>query len=155
MPAIFTESTFEQAIIALFETMGYTHIYAPDLNRTDYTRPLLDEHLRESLVRINRGLPGAAIDEAVSVTLLSGSLTEKLIPVLHYEDVRFSGPFDRMEDAVRSAYGAALSHRGRRDSSEIILLSPGAYADEHFANEFERGAAFRAAVEAIGASEKG
>ena len=97
----------------------------------------------------------AAIDEAVSVTLLSGSLTEKLIPVLHYEDVRFSGPFDRMGDAVRSAYGAALSHRGRRDSSEIILLSPGAYADEHFANEFERGAAFRAAVEAIGASEKG
>ena len=53
MPAIFTESTFEQAIIELFENMGYTHIYAPDLNRTDYTRPLLDEHLRDSLVRVN------------------------------------------------------------------------------------------------------
>ena len=37
MPAIFTESTFEQAIIELFENMGYTHVYAPDLNRTDYT----------------------------------------------------------------------------------------------------------------------
>ena len=79
MPAIFTESTFEQAIIALFETMGYTHIYAPDLNRTDYTRPLLDEHLRDSLVRINRGLPGAAIDEAVGKLndLDSGSLVQK------------------------------------------------------------------------------
>ena len=65
MPGIFTESTFEQAIIELFENMGYTHVYAPDLNRTDYTRPLLDEHLRDSLVRINRGMPGAAIDEAV------------------------------------------------------------------------------------------
>ena len=79
MPAIFTESTFEQAIIELFENMGYTHIYAPDLNRTDYTRPLLDERLRDSLVRINRGLPGAAIDEAVGKLngLDSGSLLQK------------------------------------------------------------------------------
>lgn len=29
----FTEDTFEQAIIELFENMGYTHIYAPDMNR--------------------------------------------------------------------------------------------------------------------------
>ena len=66
MLAIFDESTFEQAIIELFENMGYTHVYAPDLNRTDYTRPLLDEHLRDSLVRVNRGMPGAAIDEGTA-----------------------------------------------------------------------------------------
>ena len=79
MPAIFTESTFEQAIIELFENMGYIHVYAPDLNRTDYTRPLLDEHLRDSLVRVNRGMPGAAIDEAVGKLndLDSGSLLQK------------------------------------------------------------------------------
>ena len=79
MPGIFTESTFEQAIIELFKNMGYTHIYAPDLNRTDYTRPLLDEHLRDSLVRVNRGMPGAAIDEAVGKLndLDSGSLLQK------------------------------------------------------------------------------
>ena len=79
MPGIFTESTFEQAIIELFENMGYTHVYAPDLNRTDYTRPLLDEHLRDSLVRVNRGMPGAAIDEAVGKLndLDSGSLLQK------------------------------------------------------------------------------
>ena len=59
--------------------MGYTHVYAPDLNRTDYTRPLLDEHLRDSLVRVNRGMPGAAIDEAVGKLndLDSGSLLQK------------------------------------------------------------------------------
>lgn len=79
MPGIFTESTFEQAIIELFKNMGYTHVYAPDLNRTDYTRPLLDEHLRDSLVRVNRGMPGAAIDEAVGKLndLDSGSLLQK------------------------------------------------------------------------------
>ena len=43
----FTEDTFEQAIIELFENMGYTHIYAPDMNRTDYSRPLLDDVLRD------------------------------------------------------------------------------------------------------------
>ena len=39
MSAIFTEDTYEQAIIELFENMGYEHLYAPDLER-DYTSPL-------------------------------------------------------------------------------------------------------------------
>ena len=79
MPAIFTEDTFEQAVIELFETMGYTHIYAPDLDRADYTRPLLDDRLEASLRRINGALPGRAIDEAVLKlnSLDSGSLVQK------------------------------------------------------------------------------
>ena len=79
MPAIFTEDTFEQAVIELFETMGYTHIYAPDLDRADYTRPLLDDRLEASLRRINGALPGQAIDEAVLKlnSLDSGSLVQK------------------------------------------------------------------------------
>ena len=79
MPAIFTEDTFEQAVIELFETMGYTHIYAPDLDREDTTRPLLDDRLKASLRRINGALPGQAIDEAVLKlnSLDSGSLVQK------------------------------------------------------------------------------
>ena len=53
MPDLFTEDTYEQAIIELFENMGYDHLYAPDLDR-DYSSPLLDVELRNSLVRINR-----------------------------------------------------------------------------------------------------
>ncbi len=30
MPNLFTEDTYEQAIIELFENMGYDHLYAPD-----------------------------------------------------------------------------------------------------------------------------
>ncbi len=89
------------------------------------------------------------LDEAVSLTLLSGSLTEKLVPQLRREGLRFAGPYESMDDAVGAAYQAALAHRGRKDTSEIILLSPGAYADEFFANEFDRGAAFRKAVQAV------
>ncbi len=90
-----------------------------------------------------------AVEEAASLTLLSGSLTDKLIPMLRREGIKFNGPFTRMEDALMSAYNAALYHRGGRENPEIILLSPGAYADEYFSNEFERGALFKKAVTAL------
>ena len=75
---IFTEDTFEQAVIELFENMGYSHIYAPDLER-DYSSPLLDSCLRDALVRLNRGLPSAAIDEAMAkiTEFETGSLVQK------------------------------------------------------------------------------
>ena len=74
----FTEDMFEQAVIELLENLGYTHIYAPDMDR-DYTSPLLDAVLQASLVRINRGLPVEAIDEAISKlrNFDTGSLVQK------------------------------------------------------------------------------
>ena len=39
MPSLFTEDTYEQAVIELFENMGYDHLYAPEMER-DYTSPL-------------------------------------------------------------------------------------------------------------------
>ena len=90
-----------------------------------------------------------AIEDAVSVTLLSGSLTDKLITLLRREGIRYNGPFDRMEDAVDAAIGTIMERRGVKNTSEIVLLSPGAYADEHFANEFERGREFRTIADRI------
>lgn len=82
----FTEDTFEQAVIELFEGMGYTHIYAPDMNRTDYTSPLLNSVLQDSLVRINKGLPLEAIQEAIAKlkTFESGSLVQKNMAFMDY-----------------------------------------------------------------------
>ena len=82
----FTEDTFEQAVIELFEGMGYTHIYAPDMNRTDYSSPLLDSVLQDSLVRINKGLPLEAIQEAITKlkTFESGSLVQKNMAFMDY-----------------------------------------------------------------------
>ena len=78
MPTIFTEATFEQAVIELFESMGYTHLYAPDLER-DYADPLLGDALREALARINPGLPEDAMEEALGKVrnLEAGSLAQK------------------------------------------------------------------------------
>lgn len=82
----FTEDTFEQAVIELFENMGYTHIYAPDMNRTDYSRPLLDDVLRDCLVQLNRNLPVTAIDEAILKLndFDAGSLLQKNIVFMDY-----------------------------------------------------------------------
>lgn len=88
-----------------------------------------------------------AINDAVSITLLSGSLTDKLVTLLRREGIKYNGPFDRMEDAVEAAISNVDNRRGHRSTSEIVLLSPGAYADEHFTNEFERGREFRTIVE--------
>lgn len=75
----FTESTYESAVIELSTNMGYTHVYVPDLNRTDYTSPLLDSVLLDSLVRLNRDLPAEAIQEALAKlkNFDSGSLVQK------------------------------------------------------------------------------
>ena len=78
MPSSFTEQTYEEAIVELFENMGYEHIYAPDLER-DYTSPFLDSVLADSLVRLNNGLPKDALDEALICLrdLEAGSLLQK------------------------------------------------------------------------------
>lgn len=83
---LFNEDTFEQAVIELFENMGYTHIYAPDMNRTDYSRPLLDDVLRDCLLRLNRNLPVTAIDEAILKLndFDAGSLLQKNMVFMDY-----------------------------------------------------------------------
>ena len=85
MPALFTEDTYEQAIIELIENMGYEHIYAPDYER-DYTNPLLESVLKDSLVRINSDLPEEAIQEAISKikNFDTGSLLQKNVIFMDY-----------------------------------------------------------------------
>ena len=80
MPGLFTEDTYERAIIELFQNMGYLHLYAPDFDR-DYSSPLLDSILKDSLIRLNKGLPIEAVNEALTKlkTLGKGSLLQKNI----------------------------------------------------------------------------
>ena len=61
----FTEEKYENAVLELFrETLGYNHIYAPDLTR-DYAEPLYMDELLPALRRVNPSLPEAALTEAV------------------------------------------------------------------------------------------
>lgn len=89
----------------------------------------------------------SSIRAAASVHLLDGTFTQKkLIPLLKEEGIRFNGPYIQMGEAVSSAIS-------RIDSSskalQVVLLSPGANAFEHFSNEYFRGESFNEAVRAL------
>ena len=60
--ANFTENSYEQAIIALFEQMGYRYECGYDIER-DPRNPLHEEVLRASLRRINPELTPYGIGE--------------------------------------------------------------------------------------------
>ena len=64
MATYFTEADYENSVIELFQNLGYSHIYAPDLER-DYSTPLLESTLQDCLIKINKNLPYAAIMEAI------------------------------------------------------------------------------------------
>ncbi len=82
----FTEDMFEQAIIELFENMGYSHMYAPDMDRTDYSSPVLDGVLLDSLVKLNKGLPLDAINDAMAKLrdFDTGSMLQKNMQFMDY-----------------------------------------------------------------------
>jgi len=62
----YAESNYENAILELFRnTLGYTRIYGPYVERNDYTDPLYINELLPALHRINPKLPETAITEAV------------------------------------------------------------------------------------------
>ena len=60
----FSEDEFEQALIELLRGLGFNYKYGPDIER-DYSNPLLDDVLHESLRRINPTLPQSAIEDAI------------------------------------------------------------------------------------------
>lgn len=63
----YTENEYELALIELFQSLEgkqYRYVYGPDIER-DYSNPLLDDVLQESLHRINPTLPLDAIEDAI------------------------------------------------------------------------------------------
>ena len=61
----YTEADYENAVIDLFKNeLNYDYLYGPDTER-DFTSPLYDEVLEESLRRINKGAPYDAIQDAL------------------------------------------------------------------------------------------
>ena len=81
----FTEDTFEQAVLEIFQNLGYSYLYGPDINR-DYDSPLLESELRQSLARINKSLPSEAINEAIQKlkNFESGSQLQKNMAFMDY-----------------------------------------------------------------------
>ncbi len=85
MSEFYTEADYESSIIELFETMGYSHIYAPDIER-DFKNPLYEKILLESLYKLNKNLPDTAINEAIFKlkNFENGELIQKNIIFMDY-----------------------------------------------------------------------
>ena len=61
-----SEEAYENSVIELFQSMGYAHVYGPDIENRDFSSPLYDEVLVDALYKINPKLPVSAINEALS-----------------------------------------------------------------------------------------
>ena len=64
MSGFYTEADYEKSVIELFQEMGYSYVYAPDLER-DLHSPLYEEELEQALYRLNPSMPDDAIVDAL------------------------------------------------------------------------------------------
>lgn len=64
MSADYNEEAYENALIELFQNMGWEHVYGPEVER-DWHSPLYDSVLEDSIRRLNPKAAPAAIDEAL------------------------------------------------------------------------------------------
>ena len=60
-----TEAAYENSVIELFQHLGYTHVYGPDIDNRDFYSPLYLDILEDSIYRINPNVPKSAIQEAL------------------------------------------------------------------------------------------
>lgn len=68
---LFTESVVEEAALAWLESLGWIKKYGPEIapgelaaERQDYSQVVLEDRLRQALVRLNPQLPAEAIEDA-------------------------------------------------------------------------------------------
>jgi type I restriction enzyme R subunit len=104
----FNEENYENAIIELFQDLGYEHFYGGDLDRYDYSNPIHEENLYYKLIEINEDLPKEAILEAIRKLkdFGIGSLVDK--------NIKFS---DYLQNGVSVTY-----HEEGEEVSKIVKL---------------------------------
>lgn len=82
----YTEANYENAIIDLFQSnMGYDYVYGPDIDR-NFSSPLYDDVLEESLRRLNPKAPYDAIQDALLKlrNFENGELVQKNVVFMDY-----------------------------------------------------------------------
>ena len=105
------EDWFEKVVIEhLVDSLGYDHLYGPDVRRSsdDYRDVFLPDVLPDALARINKGLPSAAIDEAIlKISNVEGGTLEQRNETFN----------DYLQSGVEVRY-----FDGEQDRDEIVRL---------------------------------
>ena len=73
-----SEGMYENALMSLFENLGYETLYGPDIDR-DYRIPVNEPQMRFALTLVNPTKPNVAIDEAIRkvMSIDTGDLVQK------------------------------------------------------------------------------
>lgn len=106
--SIFNEASYENSIIELLESMGYTHVYGPDVERNHRSYFMADE-LRLSMERINPKLPSAAIDEAI-------------YKISNYEAVALLSKNEVFMDYLQNGVQVSYQDKGETRSAIVYLV---------------------------------
>ncbi len=104
----YNESSYEHALIELFQNMGWEHVYGPDIER-DFHSPLYDSVLEDSIRRINPQSAPAAIDEA-------------LLKLRHFENAELKKKnaifMEYLQNGIEVSY-----HQNGETKSDILYIA--------------------------------
>ncbi|MFA6856674.1 MAG: UDP-N-acetylmuramoyl-L-alanine--D-glutamate ligase [Treponema sp.] len=84
-----------------------------------------------------------------SLYLLSGTATDKLMPLLNRKNVPYNGPYNSLAELLTDLKAYEVSLSGSLEDDETIVFSPGATSFGMFANEFDRGDKYMDAVKSL------
>lgn len=65
MQSIYTEKSYEHAIIELLQNMGYDYVYGPSIENRNFSSPFYDDILEDYINRLNPHEPQEAIQDAL------------------------------------------------------------------------------------------
>ncbi|MDO4493374.1 MAG: type I restriction endonuclease subunit R [Clostridia bacterium] len=103
----YNEAAYEQCLVELFENLGYTHVYGPDVVR-DYRDPLYEDVLEERISFLNPGLPQAALDAALN-------------KLRHPENGALTDINRTMTDYLQNGVEVTYADRGEQRSALVYL----------------------------------
>lgn len=107
MSADYNEEAYENALIELFQNMGWEHVYGPDVER-DWHSPLYDSVLEDSIRRLNPKATPAAIDEA-------------LLKLRHFENAELKKKNALFMDYLQNGIEVSFSANGETKSDIIYI----------------------------------
>ena len=104
----YNEEAYENALIELFQNMGWEHVYGPDIDR-DWHSPLYDSVLEDFIRRLN---PKAAL----------GAIDEALLKLRHFENAELKKKnalfMDYLQNGIEVSY-----HQNGETKSDIIYIA--------------------------------
>lgn len=107
MSADYNEEAYENALIELFQNMGWEHVYGPEVER-DWHSPLYDSVLEDSIRRLNPKAAPAAIDEA-------------LLKLRHFENAELKKKNALFMDYLQNGIEVSFSANGETKSDIIYI----------------------------------